>query len=160
MRKFLVPILLCGFIIFGAYQSSAAFLLPNDVIMTDIVSFLNSKYFGAGTYVEVTPLNFNFSGSWLYTAIATEAGNKNIAEDPDASTLRYSPVNYSNWGSWSVVNFDNGNIYITDVNDGPADYPVDPLTATDANFFRLFRLTADSKLLTYLDNDPVFAAGT
>jgi hypothetical protein len=159
IRRFLL-VMFFIFAVFGGYQTPQAFLLPNDVDMTNIETFLNSVYFGPATYIEITPLDFNFTGSWLYTAIATEAGNKNIAEDPNAMSIRYSPSNYSNWGSWSLVDFNSGNIYITDKKDGPTDYPVNPLTVSDSAFFRLFQLTADSKPLTYLDDDPIFTAGT
>lgn len=103
---------------------------------------------------------FNFSGTWRYTAIASEAANTDITEDPtNASAITFSNAATGNWGSWRTINFDTGNIYFTDTNNGPNNVPVDVYNSSD-NYFKLFQLTGNSNNLGYLSNPLTLLSGT
>lgn len=118
-------------------------------------------FLGNGTYFNgFTALNTNdFAGEWAYTAIAYESGHINITHELDngVKETTFTTANNSNFGSYATINFDNENLYFED-SDGPYNVALDPYT--NNNFFKLFQLTADSNVLSYLAPDFKLQAGT
>ena len=160
MKKFLVFVF-SFFLLVGFIGTSNATRNPYDIV--DISGFLNNTlYFNGSTKVEY---DIDFTGEWMYTAIAHESGNINITEEspvgnwsPGNST--FTTDNYLNWGIWNSVNFDQANLYFEDSN-GPSNVALDDYDySNDHVYFRLYFLTADSESLDYLNNPLTLHAGT
>jgi hypothetical protein len=133
--------------------------LPGN--MSTIETYLSSSTYYNG-YVSVSP-DVAFQGKWEYTAIAFESGNANITENVTTGPATFSTENASNWGTWVSVDFAReGNIYFSDLNDGPTDVAFNPFTSNSAPYLELFQLTAASNPLNYLPGNGglVLAAGT
>ncbi|MEN6374198.1 MAG: PEP-CTERM sorting domain-containing protein [Smithella sp.] len=157
LKAFLAAMVMCGMITIGITSASAV-QIPYDADMTNLSTFLNTAKYFNGTPLSISALNF--SGTWQYTAIASESANWNITESPNSTTLTFSNNDTSNWGAWKTINFDNGNIYYTDKTDTPADVALDPF-GTNNNFsFQVYQLTANSDSLSYLANSLTLADGT
>ena len=91
----------------------------------------------------------SFTGTWQYTAIASEAANTNITDESadNSSTASFTNQNTFQWGTFKTVDFNPGNIYFSDSSDGPYNVALDP---SNADYFKFFVLTANSKALDYL----------
>jgi hypothetical protein len=72
-----------------------------------------TAYFNSnGTLIS----SFDFSGTWQYTAIASEAANVNVTKDPlSTSAVTFTNTDKKNWGSLNFVDFNSQNIYFQDV---------------------------------------------
>jgi hypothetical protein len=142
----------------------AVFTVPiahaNSVIPYNIdtlETFLaNTTYFnGNGTLIS----SFDFSGTWHYTAIASEASNVNGTIDPlSTAAATFTNATTANWGAWRSINFDSGNIYLKDFTTGDVK-SVDGYNASD-HYLKLYLLTADSQYLDYLGKPIKLSAGT
>jgi hypothetical protein len=132
-------------------------LLPSTgwSVNNSINDFLNLSYF-PGAETAITSLNF--SGVWMYTAIARESGNTNEIEEPadgiagvgtQDDGLTFSTASYVNWGAWETVDFGITNLFFEDSN-GPYNVALDPFTTTSDPGFKIFQLTQDSRALNYL----------
>lgn len=142
-------------IVLAVYAHAHALYRPYAI--GNITDFLNDAiYFGAGTYTEIKS-DFDFKGTWWYTAIAFESGNINITRESATGTPSFTTQNSDNFGNYDTVNFDFDNLYFSDGE--PENVMLDKFMAGQ-NFFRIFELKEDSKALTYLNSDPVFKAGT
>jgi hypothetical protein len=141
-------------------HSASASSLPGSNIV-DVTTYLNDATYFNG-YVELTA--FNFSNQWRYTAIAYESDNQNTVSINSGSgwnpgDANFTTYNDANFGQWAGVNFDTEQLFFED-ND-PTDISLNPFTSANASFFRVFQLTQDSNLLSYLgDNALTLAAGT
>ena len=160
MKKLLV-LIFPFFLVIGFIGTSSATSNPYNI--DNVSGFLNNPtYFNGSTKVEY---DFDFTGEWMYTAIAHESGNINITEE--TATGNWSPGNstfttgnYSNWGIWNYVDFDQENLYFED-SDGPSDVAFDDYDYNnDHVYFRLYFLTEDSEYLNYLNNPLTLHAGT
>lgn len=128
--------------------------LPLTGINT-VETFLNDATYFNG-YNELNAIDF--SGKWGYTAIGFEAGNTNEVAIQVGGTATFTTADTSNWGLYEEVNFNNDGLFFTDATNGPNDIALDPFSG--AGNFRVFELTADSNLLSYLNNQIVLTAGT
>ena len=141
-------------------SSASAASLPVSGI-TDVTTYLDDVTYFNG-YVELN--TFDFTGQWRYTAIAYESDNENtvsINDGPGWNPLdaSFTTANATNFGQWAGVNFDTEQLFFED-ND-PTDIALDPFSAVNAPFFRIFQLTSDSNPLSYLGaNALTLAAGT
>lgn len=148
--------------------ANAAHFGPNDLSPAwsngagvGIVDLLDSDYFGA--YSEIDFMDFD--GLYAYTAIAHESGHVNLVREgiPGSMSTTFSTADYSNWGEWETVDFDAGeNLKFRDQSDGAPNVLIDPYDATKwaGNYLKLFQLEEDSAALTWLEGNPVLAAGT
>jgi hypothetical protein len=140
--------------------TASAASLPGGGI-NDVATYLNDATYFNG-YVELN--SFNFSNLWRYTAIAYESDNQNTVSINSGSGWNPGDANFttfsdSNFGQWANVNFQTEQLYFED-ND-PTDISLNPFSAANTSFFRVFKLTNDSNLLSYLgDNALTLTAGT
>ena len=141
--------------VFGVSSSNAG-QIPGGT-WSNIEGFLGGSYFKG--FTEVTT-DVVFYGVLQYTAIAYEAGNVNITDEGGATT--FSTANLGNWGTWKYSTEDADDIYFQDMNDGPrVGFFNGPVGAyPEGDYFKLFQLTQDSNLLTYLANPLRLASGT
>ena len=155
IKGLIITIAFCA-AVFIAPIAHANYTIPYNI--GTLETFLaNTTYFnGNGTLIS----SFDFSGTWQYTAIASEAANVNVTKDPFAvSTSTFTNADTSNWGSWNSVDFNSQNIYFKVVTTGYAK-SVDVYNASD-HYFKLYQLTADSQYLDYLVGYPItLSAGT
>ncbi len=94
----------------------------------------------------------DFSGQWIYTAIARESGHTNdIDQSVNAGVgaadtlLTFTTASTANWGTWQTVNFDTENLFFED-SDGPWNVALDPFGVDNADGFKLFQLTQDTTI--------------
>ena len=117
-----------------------------------IEDYLNdATYFNGWSAVD----NVEFTGTWQYTVIATDSGNRAWISD-DGNTVFVSDVT-SNFGTFRNFNFDTTVIDFQDW-DGPYDVVLD--SYTNNNYFELYRLTSASNTLSYLSTPVTLSAGT
>ena len=127
--------------------------LPGGGI-ADIDSYLSTYSNG---HIELNAIDF--SNQWRYTAIAYESGNTNTVSMTTGGIVSFSTASDSNFGTWKNIDFSTEQLYFED-ND-PVDIALDPFSVANKDFFRVFELTADSDLLSYLGvNALTLAAGT
>jgi hypothetical protein len=114
-----------------------------------INSFLNHELFPGN---ESQLLSLDFSGEWIYTAIARESGHTNDIDQAVTagngglnSLLTFTTANSSNWGQWFTVNFDTHNLFFEDSN-GPWNVGLDSFGTNNSQGFKLFLLLADTTL--------------
>lgn len=129
--------------------------------IANIQTFLdnaNGAYFNG--YNELK--SFDFNGDWEVTALAFEAGNTNQVQFKTDGAVKFTTANTSNFGIWEAIDFADENVFVSDATDGsPVDAALDPFNyLVNGNFFRVFELTADSNLLTFLANQIVLEKGT
>jgi len=131
---------------------------------TNLESYLNTYF--PGSYVSVSSLDF--AGVWGYTAIAKESSNTNTIEEPADSSagvgvakdgLTFTTASLANWGSWDRVDYNSTNLFFED-SDGPYNVALDPFTTISDPGFKIYQLTADSSLLTYLATPIILKDGT
>jgi PEP-CTERM motif len=148
-------LLLCVALLLGFYSTSGAYTVPYNISFLSV--FLsNSTYFNGYTPVA----EYDFAGSWQYTAIATEAAHTNVIEEATSGPFTFTAANQSNWGLWDTVDFSSKNLYFTDLSDSsPANVALDALSS-GSKYFQLYQLTAHSNPLSYLANPIVLAMGT
>jgi hypothetical protein len=142
--------------------SAGAIQYPNNI--GTIFTFLDAY---ANSYSELTVGDaqlFNFddvSDEWWYTAIASEAGNMNITEDPNTdgdvtfkSSVPGGDAEANKFGTWEYVDFSAGNLYYTDTNDSdPTDLALNGYITPvnlDNSYFRVFEIGAGGANLDYL----------
>lgn len=158
-RKMLTIVMVFCVVVFSMTSANADYL-PNDSnIMSTIETYLGSSTYFHG-YKPVTPDgDLTFRGNWQYTAIAFEAGNANITENAVAGPATFDTEATGNWGTWVNVNFTTGNIYFSDLTNGPYNIPFNPFTPP---YLKLFQLDNASEALNYLPGNRglVLAAGT
>jgi hypothetical protein len=159
-NKLLTIVAVFCFAIFGMTSVNAGYI-PYEI--DKVGNYLSdSTYFNG--YSTVQP-DLRFSGNWQYTAIAFEAGNTNITSNStggSATENTFSTGSTGNWGTWVDVNFDNANIFFSDIADGPANVVFNPFLTTSTFYFNLFQLSKDSNTLSYLTGNPklILSAGT
>jgi hypothetical protein len=157
--KKLSVLLLSAGLVFGLCCTSGAYTVPYNI--SNLAGFLSNQiYFNGYDPAPVTA--YDFTGSWQYTAIASEAAHTNIIEEASGGPITFTAANRSNWGAWNTVDFSSQNLYFSDVTDGsPVDVTLNPLGAQNM-YFQLYQLTADSNPLNYLDpgNRITLATGT
>ncbi len=142
MKKILLLIFSVLFLCGNAIAGSLPYKIDH---ISDFLS--NGEYFNG--YEELTVVDF--SGNWNYTAIGFESGNINITTDAMNGSAVFSTNDTTNFGMWETINFYlNNNLYFEDSN-GPINIPLNPYDNND--YFELYRLTEDSKALTYLSED-------
>jgi PEP-CTERM motif len=155
MRK-ISGLLLCVGLVFGLCCTSGAYTVPYNI--PNLSAFLSSSGYFNG-YVAVTA--YDFTGSWQYTAIATEAAHTNITEEATSGPATFTAATQSNWGVWNTVDFSDQNLYFSDVTDAsPLDIALRPFTSQQYKYFQLYQLTAASNALNYLARQIVLPAGT
>ena len=121
----------------------------------NITDFLdNPTYFNG--YAEIKK-NIDFQGTWWYTAIAFESGNINVTRESTGIEASFTTEDWSNFGQYDTIDFSDDNLYFSDGD--PENVALDEFNTAE-NFFRIFVLTADSKVLNYLTPAPLFKAGT
>jgi hypothetical protein len=173
-------ILAMGLLLSSAFQAQASSFPANaylpgivtgewsDPGNVGVVDLLNTSYFGDGSYQEISYNPFVSGSSWDYTAIAYEAGNRNITEEggslPTFSTKNTSGIGSVNaFGEMAEITFLSGgsevrhsDLYFEDSN-GP--YNVSLMNDALSGNFRLFKLNEASSELTWLD-DLILSEGT
>lgn len=148
-------LLLCAALLLGFHGTSGAYTVPYNI--PTLQGFLDSSGFFS-TYDEVTA--HDFTGSWQYTAIATEAAHTNVTEEATIGPVTFTAADQSNWGRWETADFSSQNLYFTDLTDSsPMNVPLDALSS-GSNYFQLYQLTKASDVLSYLANPIVLATGT
>jgi hypothetical protein len=142
-------------LVLGFYCTSSGYTVPYDI--PNISAFLgNPTYFNGSIAVP----EYNFTGLWQYTAIATEAAHTNITEEAASGPVTFTVADQSNWGRWDTVDFSSQNLYFTDLSDSsPVNVPLDPLSASNI-YFKLYQLTDKSKSLNYLACQISLPVGT
>jgi hypothetical protein len=114
IKGLIISIAFCA-AVFIAPIAHANHFIPRNI--DTLETFLaNKAYFnGNGTLIS----SFDFSGTWQYTAIASEAGSVNGTKDPlSTAATTFSNARTANWGAWKSINFDLGNIYLKDFTTG------------------------------------------
>lgn len=146
-------------VLFLTGGASASQLGPVSWNGADILSFLNTPSFTV-TGGETSIGALDFTGDWLYTAIGRESGHVNEIEEPANrlagvgsanNGLTFTTADYTNWGNWESVNFNVTNLFFED-SDGPWNVPLDSFTGTSDPGFKVYQLTLDSLILSYLNN--------
>ncbi len=129
-----------------------------------VETFLNDATYFNG-YTELNSLDF--TGKYRVTAIGYEAGNTNQVEFKSDGNVKFTTANTNQFGKWKTLNFNAAakNAFFTDTVNGPTDIALDPFDinvngTNGSNYFRVFELTADSNLLTYLNHQIILEAGT
>jgi hypothetical protein len=148
VKKLSVSLLSAG-LVFGLCCTSGAYTVPYNI--PNLAGFLsNPIYFNGYDPAPVTA--YDFTGSWQYTVIASEAAHTNIIEEASGGPITFTAANRSNWGQWDTVNFSSQNLYFTDLSDSfPSNVPLDPLSTSNI-YFKLYQLTARSAPLDYLNS--------
>ena len=145
-------ILLCVVVLFCFHGKSIAYNVPYNI--TNLSAFLDDPtYFNGFTAIE----DYNFSGLWSYTAIASEAGSTNVVADAINGIFTFTAADQSNWGLWNTVDFSSQNLFFTDQLDSS---PENILIGFNDGYFQLFQLTEDSNLLNYLAYPIILPKGT
>ncbi len=111
----------------------------------------------ANGYTELNSLDLD--GQWQYTAIAYESGNINAVSQTGSSTPTFSTASNGSFGTWKDINFSSEQLFFED-SDGPYNIELDPFSVANSPYFRVFQLTADSDILSYLGNSFTLALGT
>ncbi len=132
---------------------ASAGTLPGSNI--DSVTTYLDQY--ANGYTELNALDFY--GKWQYTAIAYESGNINTVSQTGSSTPTFSTASNGSFGTWEDINFSSEQLFFEDSN-GPYNIKLDPFSEAISSYFRVFQLTADSDILSYLGNRFSLALGT
>jgi hypothetical protein len=139
-------------LVLGFYCTSSGYTVPYDI--PNVSAFLgNPTYFNG--YTEVG--NYNFTGFWNYTAIASEAAHTNVVEEAANGPVTFTAAAQPNWGLWDTVDFTSQNLFFTDQTDSS---PRNVVPTINNGYFKLFQLTADSHPLSYLADPIVLAMGT
>ena len=129
--------------------------LPEPAIDT-VETFLGDNAYFNG--YDVVPA-IDFKGEWAYTAIGYEAANINQVSIEQNGVATFSTADITNFGDMKLVNFDAEGLFFKDTSDGaPINEALDAFNGS--LFFKVFELTADSNLLTYLNHQVVLSAGT
>ncbi len=126
----------------------------------DIAGYVGSALYFNGA-AQVTT-DTTFAGMYEFTAIAYEAGNTNKAYSIGVGSDIFRTDDLSNWGLRALVDFSTSNIFFTDLTDAfPTDMPLNPWSsATNVPAgFKIYQLTADSELLSYLAHTTKLVAG-
>jgi PEP-CTERM motif len=147
--------LLIGLLLFGIFAVTpvSAGYLPYNI--GHVEDFLNNpSYFNGWEDVDEQ----DFSGERVYTAIGFESGNINITHESNAG-ITFTTADSSNFGLMETINFDTHDLFFQD-SDGPLDVELDSNNLNFDRFFELYRLTADSEELSYLNNPLSLVAGT
>jgi len=154
MRK-VSGLLLCVALVLGFHCTSGAYSVPYNI--SSLSAFLaDSTYFNGSIPVA----EYNFTGLWQYTAIATEAAHTNLTEEAASGPVTFTAADQSNWGRWDTLDFSSQNLYFTDLTDSsPMNVTLDALSS-GSKYFQLHQLTEASNVLSYLENPIVLATGT
>jgi len=130
-----------------------------------IETFLQEpEYFGDTDFKQI--LDFEFGGTWAYTAIAYEAYDRNITKQgPGGNYVEtFSTQSFSNWGSLEYVNFDgNDQLFIEDTSGGPIvelGYYLYDENDPYQNLLKLYEASNFSSELSYLPNEITLPPGT
>lgn len=136
--------------------SAFAATIPGTWDGSSVESWLE-QFVGAGNYTEINLISDGeiwASGDFIYSALASEAGNKILTKDPVASWAAADDVfNTANttgggkanaFGENAEVDFDSENLYFRDASDlDPANLAFDgydiPTDITDS-YFRIFQV--------------------
>jgi hypothetical protein len=165
MKKILANSLLIA-VIGAAFFADNASALPTTPSgsWANLQDFIALSYF-PGSKIPISLLDFQ--GVWQYTPIGKESGNVNEIEEPTDGTpgagaandgLTFTTNDFSNWGIWKTVNFSATNLYFED-SDGPYNVALDPFLTTSDPGFKIYQLTENSNLLSYLSNIIQLKAG-
>ena len=135
------------FIFFGGANA----LADNDPCnISNIGNFLNNEcghYFNG--FMELNG-SYTFSGIYAYTAIAYEAGHIDITKESPFGPATFTKFDRSNWGEPDYVDFETETLYIRDLTYTDDD-ELDP---SNTARFSLYKLTAASEPLDFLEGDP------
>jgi hypothetical protein len=139
--------LICVVLLLGFHGTSGAYSVPGNIsTLSDFLA--SSGYFQGAILVP----EYDFTGLWQYTAIASEAAHTNVTKEALNGRVTFTADDLSNWGQWDTVNFSSQNLYFTDLSDSfPSNVPLDPLSTSNI-YFKLYQLTARSAPLDYLNS--------
>jgi len=149
--KRLQKLMLVAVLVFGiaGYASAAPFFPAPD--FGDVEGLLSTYFNGYDTVSKL-----NFEGYWDYTAIAFEAANTNRIKEVSGGPVTFKTSDTSNFGHWAQINFSGdepNNLQFKDTTDGTTRSIDAYNDATDdVNYWKLFKLTADSDPLGWLGN--------
>tara|TARA_R110001606_G_scaffold395213_1_gene567082 strand:+ start:83369 stop:84001 length:633 start_codon:yes stop_codon:yes gene_type:complete len=151
--KLFTTLLSLGLLTLAQLPLASAGTLPGSNI-DNVTTYLNEYTNG---YTELSSLDFY--GKWQYTAIAYESGNTNTISLTENGTPTFSTASNASFGTWEDINFSSEQLFFED-SDGPSNVELDPFSAANSSYFRVFQLTADSDILNYLGNSFTLALGT
>ncbi len=152
MKRMILSIVATMVLTLGIFSTTPATAASLPYIIGHIEDFLdNDTYFNGWERVD----SADFHGGWEYTVIGYESGNYNWIHEGDSIT--FATYDRDNFGIYDFVNFTTHNLFFQDSN-GPTNVALD--IHNNNNFFKLYRLTAASDTLSFLNTPITLEANT